>query len=157
MTPAYLPRIVVISENKDTAVGFPELPGAIAIEGDGSGAATVAAIGWVRSCPTVIYWGDMDADGLAILDEHRAAGLPAISILMDIATFDAYAEFGTNSDKHGDPILVTGRRDLPTLTAAERDLYERLTDPGWAGYRRIEQERIPLHVARCAVTDAAGG
>ena len=33
--PEYAPRIVVILENKDTAVYFPPIPGGIAVEGEG--------------------------------------------------------------------------------------------------------------------------
>ncbi len=72
--------------------------GGISVEGAGTGGSTAAAIGWLRSCPMIIYWGDMDVDGLAILNGYRGAGLTARSILMDIATYDTYAEFGTNTD-----------------------------------------------------------
>ncbi len=151
MTPAYTPLVVIITENKDTAVGFPQVPGGIAVEGAGTGGGTAAAIDWLRSCPNVIYWGDMDADGLAILNQHREAGLAVTSILMDIPTYDTYAAFGTNHDIKGNPITVSTRRKLDKLTHAERELYDRLTDPAWPGYRRVEQERIPLNVALDAV------
>lgn len=39
----YEPSVVLISENKDTAVGFREMPGGIAVEGSGAGGGTVAA------------------------------------------------------------------------------------------------------------------
>ena len=151
MTPAYTPRVVVITENKDAAVGFPPVPGGIAVEGDGMGAGTPASIGWLSECPTVIYWGDLDADGLTILNQYREAGLSVVSILMDIPTFDTYADFGTDYDVKGNPVRVSGRRELAKLEAHERALYERLTDHTWSGYRRIEQERIPLTTALTAV------
>lgn len=151
MTPAYTPSVIVITENKDTAIGFPALTGGISVEGAGAGGGTAAAIDWLRNCPSVIYWGDMDADGFAILNQYREAGLTVASILMDIPTYDAYAEFGTNLDVRGDVITVASRRDLSELQASERKLYERLTDPEWPGYRRVEQERIPLTVALDAV------
>lgn len=151
MTPAYSPRVVLISENKDTAVGFPEIPGGIAVEGAGTGGSTPAAIGWLRNCPTIVYWGDLDADGLTILHQYREAGLPVVSLLMDVATYDTYAEFGTHLDRKGASIRAADRRELPDLTASERLLYDRLTDPAWTGYRRLEQERIPLPVAKAAL------
>jgi hypothetical protein len=151
MTPAYTPLVVIITENKDTAIGFPQVPGGIAVEGAGAGGGTAAAIDWLRRCPNVIYWGDMDADGLAILNQHREAGLAVASILMDIPTYDTYAAFGTNHDVKGNPITVSARRKLDKLTDSERELYDRLTDPAWRGYRRVEQERIPLDVALDAV------
>jgi hypothetical protein len=147
MTPAYTPTVVIITENKDTAIGFPPVPCGISVEGAGTGGSTPAAVDWLRSSPTIIYWGDLDADGLTILNQYREAGLKVASILMDTATYDAYAEFGTNYDAKGNPIKVAARRPLAKLTDSERELYERLTDPDWTGYRRVEQERIPLAVA----------
>lgn len=151
MSPAYMPRVLIITENKDTAIGFPPLPGAIAVEGAGTGGSTPAAIEWLRVCPTIVYWGDMDTAGLSILNGYRDAGLDVRSILMDVPTYDAYAIFGTNLDAKGNPIKVAARRNLDRLTNSERELYDRLTDPAWDGYRRVEQERIPLEVALAAV------
>jgi len=151
MSPVYAPRVVIITENKDTAVGFPPLPGGISVEGAGTGGSTPAAVGWLRACPTIIYWGDMDADGLGILNGYRAAGLDVRSILMDVPTYDAYAEFGTNLDVKGNPIKVADRRTLTHLIEPERELYDRLTDLARTGYRRVEQERVPLAVAVAAV------
>lgn len=153
-TPVYPPSLVLISENKDTAVGFPPVHGGVAVEGGGAGGRTAAAIDWLRQAPTVVYWGDLDADGFAILDGYRAAGVPARSILMDVATYDRYAEFGTSLDKHGSSIVPGRRRDLAHLTAPERELYLRLTDPDFDGHRRLEQERIPLSHALTSLLEA---
>lgn len=147
-TPAYIPKIVLISENKDTAIHFPPVPGGIAVEGMGKGGSTIASFSWITGAPLVIYWGDLDADGLIILDGFRAAGVPATSILMDTDTFDRYAIYGTISDRFGNPLAIRQQRDLPNLTDEERAVYERVNDPKWTGVRRIEQERIPLEVAR---------
>ena len=151
MAPAYPPAVIVVSENKDTALHFPELPGGISVEGVGYGGGTAAAVDWLRNCPNLFYWGDMDAAGFEILNGFREAGLAATSILMDQATYDAYEPFGTNTDARGNPISPGKRKPLPTLTNDERDLYERLTDPTWKHHRRVEQERIPLAVAAAAV------
>jgi hypothetical protein len=156
MLPAYDPRIVIITENKDTAVGFPPVPGGISVEGAGTGGSTPAAIDWLHDCPETVYWGDMDADGLTILNQYREAGLEVASILMDIPTYDTYSEFGTNLDAKGNPIKVSTRRTLAKLTDYERALYEQLTDPAWTGYRRIEQERIPFVVALQALQGITG-
>ncbi len=66
---------------------------------------------------------------------------PPQNILMDVPTYDAYAEFGTTYDAKGNPIKDSARRDLLELTDIEWALYERLTDPRLDGYRRVEQER----------------
>jgi len=151
MRPAYAPRVILISENKDTAVLFPDVPGGIAIEGEGKGAGACAALDWITSCPHIVYWGDIDEDGYAILDQFRSAGIAAVSILMDPATQDTYRRYEATTDAAGKPLTVPARRTLTTLTDAERTCYQRITDPHWNGPRRIEQERIGLETARAAL------
>jgi hypothetical protein len=101
-------------------------------------------------------WGDMDADGLTNLDGFRAAGVPATSLLMDPATYDAWERLDTNVDKNGKPLGPRPPRPVPHLTAAERILCHELIAPGWARHSRVEQERIPLQVAVEQVLVAGG-
>lgn len=147
VTLAYEPRVVVISENKDTAIHFPPVPGGVAVEGVGKGGRTAAAFDWLVRADIVVYWGDMDADGLEILDGFRAAGVPARSILMDPEAYETWERYGTNSYPNGREIGSRSPAAVPRLTADEAALYARLCDPGWTRHRRIEQERIPLAVA----------
>ncbi|MEC3979825.1 Wadjet anti-phage system protein JetD domain-containing protein [Amycolatopsis sp. H20-H5] len=144
----YQPEVVIISENKDTAIYFPELTGGVSVEGVGRGGGTAAAFGWITHAPRVFYWGDMDADGLEILDGFRGAGIPAASILMDQDAYETWERFGTSLDRHGKPLGPQNARPVPYLSAAERSLYHQLISPEWTRHRRIEQERIPLSVAR---------
>src|ERR1700691_5770103 len=146
--PAYQAETVVILENKDTAVYFPPVPGGIAVEGEGAKApGTLPLIPWIRQCRDVIYWGDIDAAGLAIVNDLRVAGVNVDSMLMDYATYEAYEQFGAWTDEKGKPILCSRRRKLPALTPTEQDIYQMLTNPSSTRVRRVEQERIPLEVA----------
>lgn len=142
----YEPTVVLISENKDTAIGFPRTPGGIAVEGAGAGGGTIASISWIRDADLVVYWGDMDIDGLEILNDFRASGVTAASMFMDRHTYDDYCRYGTNYDRHGKPLNVRPPRVLPHLERNELDLYTHLTS-GSAPALRVEQERIPLGVA----------
>lgn len=152
MVPAYLPEVVVISEDKDSAMHFPGLAGAISIEGAGWGGAQAAAsFDWIRGADHLVYWGDMDAAGLEIVNEFRTRGLAVQTILMDTPSFDRYERFGAANDARGAALPVPQRKGVPTLTRFELALYTRLTDPEWTGHRRVEQERIPLEVAAEAV------
>jgi hypothetical protein len=151
VTLPYRPRVVVISENKDTAMHFPPLAGGISVEGVGNGGATIAAFDWITDAPYLFYWGDMDADGLEILDGFRAAGVPATAILMNPDSYARWEPFGTNLDPRGRPLTARPPRPTPHLTTDERALYEQLTDVTCPGNRRVEQERIPLTVALAAV------
>lgn len=142
---SYEPRVVLITENKDTAIGFPSVPGGIAIEGEGRGATTITSAPWVRTAPLIVYWGDLDQDGLEILNEFRATGLTVESMLMNVETYDRYRRYGTTLDRHNKPVKVHPARDVPHLNPEERVLYELLSS-GSAPVPRIEQERIPLEV-----------
>ncbi|TFV47159.1 Wadjet anti-phage system protein JetD domain-containing protein [Blastococcus sp. TF02A_35] len=150
----YRPEVVIISENKDTAIHFPPVPGGVSVEGAGTGGGTAASFDWIVTASRVIYWGDMDADGLEILDGFRDAGVPAASILMDPTTYDAWERFGTNVDKNGKPLGPRSPRPVPHLTEDERILYHQLIASDWTRHRRVEQERIPLQVALDHVLDA---
>lgn len=150
-TPPYPPQVVVISENKDTAIHFPALPGGIAVEGAGYGGGTAAAFGWITAAPRLYYWGDIDAHGYEILNGFRDAGVPVVSILMDLPTYDEFEPYGTNIDASSRPLTVSTPKSLPRLTGEERAVYERLTAPEWHKHRRIEQERIPLDRAHALI------
>lgn len=85
---------------------FPPVRGGVALEGDGNAVKTLAALKWAREADVLAYWGDIDAEGLEILDRLRDAGLPAVSMLMDTATYERYARYGTGG--------VVGARPVTT-------------------------------------------
>jgi hypothetical protein len=158
MRPAYMPEIVVVSENKDTAIHFPPVPKAIAVEGAGfGGAEAIAAFDWLTAAPHLVYWGDLDPSGFEIVDCFRQAGLPVRTILMDLRTFEDYERFGASTDARGNPIGMPVRQNLLLLTDAERAVYDKLTAPEWTRVRRVEQERIPLTVAEAKVRERTAG
>lgn len=153
----YAPQVVVISENRDTALYFPDLPGGIAVRGDGDRVLRWVANSPLADAPHIFYWGDMDTDGLEIVNGLRVREMTVSTIFMDCQTYDAYHQFGADTDRSGRPIKVPHRKELAKLTDAEQALYHRLTDPGWPGRRRIEQERIPLALAARAIMDSCHG
>lgn len=151
-TPADKPKVVVISENKDTAIHFPQLVGGISVEGVGfTGAAAMAQLPWLAHTPQLVYWGDMDSAGFEIVSRYRSTGLRVDTVLMNLPTYLAYERFGTNTDAEGKPLPQPEAKPLPTLTDGERQLYDQLTDPVWGRFLWVEQERIPLEVALRAV------
>ncbi|WP_284752165.1 Wadjet anti-phage system protein JetD domain-containing protein [Arthrobacter sp. efr-133-R2A-120] len=144
-TPAYLPEVVVISENKDTAIHFPALAGGICVEGVGKGGKTPASFPWIRDAAVLVYWGDMDRDGYEILDGYRADfGRDIDSILMGPDAYAVYEPFGTELDQTGRILQPGTPRPADRLREEERAVYLRLLDPQHTGHRRVEQERIPL-------------
>lgn len=151
---AYQPDVVIICENKDSALLFPDVPGAIAVFGNGDAAARqLPHVPWIATARSVLYWGDIDADGYECLNSLRVAGVPADSMLMNTTTYEAYELYGSWTDADGKPLTASPARALGELTAEEDQLYAKLVDPAWTRVRRVEQERIPLTVGRAAVLD----
>ena len=157
----YQPSIVLIVENKDTAILFPEMARAVVVEGNGNAAVgLLPQVPWIARAEAAIYWGDIDARGYEIVNGLRAH-LPQIrTVLMDSATYEKYSEFGTRTDERGLELKPRKRLALPHLSETERAVYLNVTDPEWTRHRRFEQERIPLPVAhthvRAAVTRIIG-
>lgn len=159
--PAYRPRIVLVVENRDCRLHFPAVPGAIAVEGAGkAAAASLAGIDWLRSADRVLYWGDIDADGYVILASLRKAladcGLGLTSILMDDRAMSSYAELGVSQGKDGKPLGPSGVR-VRGLAPGESAAYQRIASLADPGFRRIEQERLPLGAALDALQKAIAG
>ena len=148
---AYEPLVVLIVENRDTYLRFPQMVGGICVWGGGkAGVAVLADAPWVALAPRIVYWGDLDADGFEILNGYRARGLPCESILMDLATLERFGRYGTSLDRHQRPI-VRERLEMAWLTDAERAAYELITNPGYQGHVRLEQEKIPYAEALRAI------
>ncbi|GAA4608528.1 hypothetical protein BJY16_006887 [Actinoplanes octamycinicus] len=164
---AYQPRVVLVVENRDSRLWFPPVSDTIVVEGGGKAAAVLLAnVPWIRSAEHVVYWGDIDADGYAILDHFRAAlaepapdGAPAkqvSSILMEAADLHQYALHGVNHDRAGRPIKASPVL-LPHLTEAETIAYHTIATAGPTPFRRIEQEAIPLTHAATRLLQVLAG
>ncbi len=151
--PAYAPSVVIICENRDSALWFKPLAEGIAVQGDGmAGAAVIGRIEWVARAPVVLYWGDIDRQGFQILSKYREGGLGVQSLLMDETTYWRFERFGTYVDKRGKKIdALPGAQALAGLRADENGLYLKLCAEDFEGPRRIEQERIPLDLAQQTV------
>jgi hypothetical protein len=152
--PGYQPTVILVTENKGTALFFPQVEGGIVIEGDGNAVTRLAKIPWIRACPIIVYWGDLEAHGLVILDLLRSTGIPAEAMLMDEATLHRCAPYASPTYADGSPLPQSPPPPTPYLSEDERRLLERITAPEWTGPRRIEQERIPLQTAHEGLTQS---
>ena len=142
-------RVVLIVENKVTFLSLPPLPHAMAVFGAGFGAGTRAPA-WMGSC-RLLYWGDLDTNGFAILDGVRAVHPQAESLLMDRATLLEHRELWVE-----EPSPTRG--PLGRLTPAEAEVYAELGSgslnaSGWAGVR-LEQEYVSWDWATERITKA---
>jgi hypothetical protein len=139
---------VVIVENRACLSKVPVEDGRIVVWGAGYGAGEMlAGVPWLARV-SVVYWGDIDSHGLAILSGVRATVPHVRSVLMDLDTLRVHA------DRTG--VEPTPRSDdLPHLTECEQALYNVLRT---AGGTRVEQEHLLPHAVLAAFTEesAAG-
>lgn len=139
---------VWVVENKATFLSFPERSGTAVIYGSGkAGVSAIAAAKWVCQLPFRFYWGDMDADGLEILNTYRKAGYSCQSVLMDIDSYHIWEPYGTNISTSKTELADHKDADISFLEAPEAELYQELCSPTSKCYRRIEQEKIPFSYA----------
>lgn len=126
------PRTVIVCENLESVLALPDWGGVIAVHGGGY-AVPIHRLPWVRTA-RVLYWGDLDADGFAILNRLRSHGIDATSVLMDESTLLAYCDLWVPDPN------PTSVRSLPHLTSEEQATVQRLADEHGV---RLEQERLP--------------
>lgn len=127
---------VLVLENLETLLSLPPQSGVVALHGNGFAAAELARVPWLAA-GRVLYWGDLDSNGFAILHRLRTA-LPGVtSVLMDEDVLLAHRDLWVPEPK-------PARARYPTLDVSEQATLDRLRDEGDV---RLEQERIPWSYA----------
>jgi hypothetical protein len=139
---------VFVVENEVSYLAFPYVPGAVAIHGSGYAVSLLTSIDWLEE-REIVYWGDIDTHGFAILDRLRARFRGVRSLLMDRATLlDHESYWG----REPSPVNTV----LPHLTPEEARLYVDLLEGIHAQSLRLEQERIRFGALRAALTPWTG-
>lgn len=141
-------RTVFVVENRATYLAFPAVTDAIVIFGEGFGATTLERVDWLAE-KDIVYWGDIDTHGFAILSRLRQRVPGVRSILMDRATVLA----------HRDQLVTEARPTsvaLPHLAVDEQALYRDLVEDIFGPAVRLEQERIRFSLVRAALSPWTG-
>jgi len=125
---------VFVTENEINGLVFPEVAGAIVIFGLGYGLDRLSKIDWLKQVD-IVYWGDIDTHGFAMLDQMRSYFPQTRSMLMNRETLLSHRQFWGFEPKQT-------ARELPRLDAAESALYQDLLTGTYAPSIRLEQERI---------------
>ena len=138
---------VVIVENKVNLLTYPATKRALAIGGLGHGVEVLMKLPWL-STSRVLYWGDIDVEGFAILSRLRDRCPQAESLFMDDVCLNRWADLVISGN--GQDVLLPNH-----LTAGERGAWELCRANNW----RLEQERIPQSyvVEQLAAVGAAAG
>jgi len=123
-----------VVENEITYLAFP-LPGdAVVIFGGGYAVDVLEPLGWLTDLD-LVYWGDIDTHGFAILNRLRHRFGHARSMLMDRATLLEHRGQWVTEPR---PTAAT----LDLLDAEETELYRDLVEGALGPSVRLEQERI---------------
>lgn len=137
------PSLVIVLENLESMLSLPPWPGAVALHGSGYAVSVVGGLPWVRAVP-VLYWGDLDSNGFAILRHLRLNHPNVTSVLMDEPTLLAHRDLWVP-----EPTPVRG--DIDALTESETRALHALRREGDV---RLEQERIPWAYAVATLRQA---
>lgn len=125
---------VFITENEINFLTFPSQKNSLIIFGSGYGFDALAHAQWL-SQKEIIYWGDIDTHGFAILDQLRSKFPHVKSFLMDEKTLIAHqTSWGVESKSQ--------RRELSRLLPNEQHLYQTLLSNKYQPNLRLEQERV---------------
>jgi hypothetical protein len=131
------PRVAVIIENEISYLCIDVPKDRAVIWGKGFEVDSVGRLRWLADAD-VLYWGDIDTHGFAILDRLRAWLPRARSVLMDRETLLAHRDRWVTEDR-------PAKSALTRLTPDEQDLYSELVGDGLGERVRLEQERIDWH------------
>ncbi len=130
-------RRIFITENEINFLAFPDMESGMVVFGAGYGFDHLAEARWIGD-KEIVYWGDIDTHGFAILDQLRARFPSARSLLMDRETMLRHKAFWGREDR-------PTNRDLPRLRPGEAALYDDLRFNRLGSDVRLEQERIGFH------------
>ena len=134
---------VFITENEINFLAFPNVRDSMVIFGAGYGFANLVAAHWLQE-KNILYWGDIDTHGFAILNQLRGFFPHTVSFLMDRETLLAHRQFWGS-----EPQPQTG--DLLRLTTEEQALYDQLRQHTWGVSVRLEQEKIGFRFLAAAL------
>jgi hypothetical protein len=136
--------LVYIVENEVTYLAFPLPADAIVVFGGGYAVDVLERLSWLARLD-VIYWGDIDTHGFAILNRLRRGFPHARSMLMDRATLLAHREQWVAEQS-------ATSAELGLLNAGELELYRDLVADVYGQAVRLEQERVRFSAVEQAMS-----
>jgi hypothetical protein len=143
----FKPARVLISENKDTGLSLPDIPGTVAIIKLGNAVSLLRQLPWVQALP-VMYWGDIDTYGFSILAQARKTLGDVRSMMMDRETLERHRERVVDERQQATNV------DHALLTTRELEIYQGLLENTWWTQKRLEQERLDWPYALAEILDA---
>jgi hypothetical protein len=144
--PAGITKAYVL-ENEITYLAVPCPPRAILVLGGGYAVPVLESLPWLADLD-LVYWGDIDTHGFAILDRMRQRFPRVQSMLMDRTTLLAHQDQWVT-----EPSPATS--SLKFLDGEEAALYADLVADHLGRSVRLEQERIGFGVVEVAMLNSS--
>jgi hypothetical protein len=144
------PAAVVIVENLETGLALPDVANTVLVMRLGNAVSALGALPWLRTAE-VLYWGDIDTHGFAILDRARRTVPQIQSVLMDEATLLAHQPLWVQEPVLCSNVLFEG------LTVEEKSAYDNLRAGTWGARIRLEQERLDWTASLQTLMDVLNG
>lgn len=141
-------RAAIVVENLQTALAFSDLPGTVLFVGGGFAVSELRLIPWLGGV-SMLYWGDIDNAGFAILHSLRQAHPHVRSVLMDEETLLRHKDMWSHDESRPGASLAS-------LSDAEAVVYARLGGGVYGSAVRLEQERVEWEWALARVRSALG-
>lgn len=135
---------VIVTENEVNGLALMPRPRTLVVFGDGYALEKLGVVPWLGS-RRLLYWGDIDTHGFAMLDRFRAHFPQASSLMMDRATFLAHRAMWVVEEE-------PSTESLTRLTDEEHALHRELIRGTHGERLRLEQERIGFRWVREAIS-----
>jgi hypothetical protein len=143
------PRTAIVVENEITYLSVDVPTDGLVLWGKGFKVDRVGRLPWLADVD-VLYWGDIDTHGFAILDRLRAWLPQTRSIMMDRETLMAHHDRWVSEERPASSFLTR-------LTRAEQDLFADLVTDAFGERVRLEQERVDWRWAEKRLAAAVEG
>jgi hypothetical protein len=134
---------VFITENEVNGLAFPSFPEAIVVFGLGYGVELLQTASWIGRAH-ILYWGDIDTHGFAMLDRLRGVFPNARSLLMNRETLMAHRSLWGREE-------TPCRAALSRLDPDEQVLFDDLVYDRIGEKVRLEQERVSFALVSATV------
>lgn len=134
---------VVVTENEVNGLALPARARTLVLFGQGYAVERLAEVPWLAR-RRLLYWGDIDTHGFAMLDRFRRTFRDTVSLMMDRATLLAHRRMWVEERDQN-------LEQLPHLDALESALHGELLSGAHGERVRLEQERIGFGWAKTAL------
>lgn len=138
---------VVVTENEVNGLALPARSKTLVLFGQGYAVERLAEVPWLAR-RRLLYWGDIDTHGFAMLDRFRGVFPDAASLMMDRETLLAHRRMWVEEPEQC-------LQELRHLDDAEGALHRELLSGAHGDRLRLEQERIGFGWVRAALDGLA--